>query len=539
MLYILFMLILLLPALAGIGLLMMSIFRLENFGFSGKLLMGIVCTTIIWTIIAFFFPLNLAVELITLTIGLLSFFYLKVFDDFWSFFSTQNRSFLLIVVFIVFAGSYFPFILDHFGYYVPTIKWISEVGLVQGISNLDLLLGQMSFWHIFQAGFSHFSDPFLRINVLVLVIYQIYIFEKKSWILLVFLPIFFLFIQSPSPDLAAIALAMIVLNETFSSSQKVALLFTFSIFILALKPTLLWLPILVFLYGIFVVKSSFKVYLAGFALLFLFCFKNMWTFGFPIFPVQVFDFGFAWTPNGELLKNSSQMAIQKTFDLQYTYDQIQKFSVLDYITNWLFLPGLKGVIHFSFILSLLVLFIYALRKKSKLVWFVFIAVSVKSILVLQFSAQYRFFFEVFFVVAFLILNELISKKASLLVFSFGSIFFLAFLSFPTLVQKVVPSFRLGQFMTGFTKNQFYKPAFFELHDFETHQIGNLKFNVVKNYPFSFDTPLPAISPQFIQEDLDAGIFPQLKGQTLNEGFIWRKISAEEKMELQNILNQQD
>lgn len=539
MLYILFMLILLLPALAGIGVLVMKIFRLSDFGISGKLLMGVVSTTVIWTMIAFLLPLNLNVEFITIALGLISFFYFKIFEDFWLFFSSQNFAFFVISLLMIFAGSYFPFILDHFGYYIPTIKWIAEVGVVQGISNLDLLLGQKSFWHIFQAGFSNFTDPFLRINVLVLIIYQIYIFEKKSWILLVFLPFFFLFVQSPSPDLAAIACSLILLNEIFRSSLKVGVLFTFSIFVFALKPTVLWLPILVFLYGIFVAKASPKIYLPGFAILLLFCFKNIWTFGFPIFPVQVFDLGFFWSPNAELLKNSSQMAIQKTFDLQYTYAQIQQFSWFDYIENWLFLPGIKGVIHFLFILSLMALLIFALRKRSGLIWIVFLSVLLKSILVLLFSAQYRFFFEVFFVVTYVLLYERLSRKTSLLAFGVGSVFFLVFLSFPNLVQKAIPSFKLGQFMSGFSKSQIYRPAHFELLDFETHQIGNLKFNVVKNYPFSFDTPLPAISPQFIQEDLDAGIFPQLKGKNLKDGFIWRKISAEEKTKLKKILNHQD
>ena len=90
-------------------------------------------------------------------------------------------------------------------------------------------------------------------------------------------------------------------------------------------------------------------------------------------------------------------------------------------------------------------------------------------------------------------------------------------------------------MSGFSKAQFIKPSSFELNKYKTHQIGNLKFNVVEGYVFSFDTPIPAISPQFIQEDLDAGIFPQLKGKTLKEGFIWREISAAEKAKLQIIL----
>lgn len=109
------------------------------------------------------------------------------------------------------------------------------------------------------------------------------------------------------------------------------------------------------------------------------------------------------------------------------------------------------------------------------------------------------------------------------------------ISYPTILQKGLPSFKLGNFMTGFTKNQIYKPAHFEYNHFKTHQIGNLKFNVVENYPFSFDTPIPAISPQFIQEDLNSGIFPQLKGKTLKEGLIWRKINHEEKQKLQSIV----
>lgn len=92
-------------------------------------------------------------------------------------------------------------------------------------------------------------------------------------------------------------------------------------------------------------------------------------------------------------------------------------------------------------------------------------------------------------------------------------------------------------MTGFSKNQFYKPSYFELKKYKTYQIGNLKFNVVQQYPFSFDTPLPAISPQFIQEDLDAGIFPQLKGETLKDGFIWRKVSEDEKIKIKKILKE--
>ncbi len=536
MVYIFFSLIFLIPVLVGFGGIFEKISGSIFGGISSKLVSGIFSVSVVWTVLSFFFPLNIFVEIITVIIGLCAFFWFKIYEEIWKFLSGNKILFPVGFLITVFFGSYYPFILDHFGYYVPTVKWISEIGLAKGISNLDLLLGQMSFWHIFQAGFSNFSDPFLRMNVVVLVTYLIYVFEKKSWIHLVFLPVLFLFSQSPSSDLPVIAFSLIILNEILNSNKNSALLFAVSVFVFAIKPTMIWLPVLSFLYGIMIVKSNPKFAFLGSFVLLLFFIKNIWTFGFPVFPVQLFDFGISWKPNPELLRNSSEMAIQKTYDMQYSYSEIAKFTTFDFVKNWLFLKGIKGKIHLLFILSLIVFFLYSLRKKSKIIWLVFVSVLVKSILVLLFSAQYRFFIEVFFVIFFVLFYEVFSKKFSLMIFSVLSIFFAGFLSFPDLLKTHLPSFRLGNFMSGFSKNQFYEPSNFTLKKFKTHQIGNLEFKVVDGYVFSFDTPLPAISPQFIQEDLDAGIFPQLKGKTLKDGFIWRKISAEEKIQIQKILD---
>ncbi|MBU4538677.1 MAG: hypothetical protein L6264_08415 [Weeksellaceae bacterium] len=535
MLFIIFSLIILIPVFAGFGAFFQKVSGEIFEGISSKLISGVFSLSAIWTGSAFFYPLNIDVELMTIILGLSAFFYLKVYEELWRFNWKSNISFFFIALIAIFFGSYFPFILDHFGYYVPTVKWISEFGLVQGISNLDLLLGQMSVWHILQAGFSNFSDPFLRLNVIVLIIYLIYIFEKKSWIHLVFLPVLFLFSQSPSPDLPAVVFSLIILNEILTSNRNAGLLFAFSVFVFMIKPTVIWLPILVFLYSLLILRSKIKIMLPGVLLLGLFVFKNIWTFGFPIFPVQFLDLGLAWKPNADLLRNSSQMAILKTFDMQYQYSEILKFSISDYIKNWLFLDGIKGRIHQLFVVSLVLLLIFAVRKNSKIIWLIFISVFIKSVSVLLFSAQYRFFIDVFFVVFFVLFFQKFSKHFALIIFTVLSVSCGLFLSFPNIVKSDLPSFRLGTYMTGFSKNQFYKPSYFELKKYKTHQIGNLKFNVVEQYPFSFDTPLPAISPQFIQEDLDAGIFPQLKGKTLRDGFIWRKVSEEEKIKIKKIL----
>nr|WP_226063920.1 hypothetical protein [Kaistella polysaccharea] len=529
------MLIMLLPTLAGIGALSAKLFTTPNFGLALTILNGIFFCTIIWTVFAFFFPLSIYVEIVTLIFGILLFFYFKIYLQFWEFISKNTFVLLFVTLIIVFVGSYYPFILDHFGYYVPTIKWLSEVGLVKGISNLDLMLGQMSLWHIFQAGFSHFADSFLRINVLVLIVYLIYILEKKSWIHLFFLPVLFVLSQSPSPDLPVIVFSLIILNEIFTSNKNSAFLISFSIFVFAIKPTVIWLPMFTFFYSFIILRGNLKSLFFGILVMIQFLFKNIWTFGFPIFPVQFLDFGFSWKPNLDLLKNSSEIAIVKTFDTQYNYAEILQFSSWDYFKNWLMLDGIKGIINIFFILILMVFFIYTIFKKSKLIWSLFISIIIKSIVVFLFSAQYRFFAEVFFVIFFVLFIGVFSKKLSVIIFGVLAIFFAGFLSFPSAVTTFLPSFKLGNYITGFNASQFYKPSYFALKKYKTHQVGNLKFNVVDGYIYNFETPIPTISPHYIYEDLEAGIFPQLKGKTLQEGFIWREMTIEEKKKLTVIL----
>ena len=537
MILLLFSTILIIPALAGLGKIMENIFGTLFPGISGKIVSGIMGISILWTLISFFFPLNIYIEISTISLGLLYFFKEKIYLEFYKF--TRKDFFLGIIasLIILFAGSFYPYILDHFGYYVPTIKWITEYGLIKGISNLDLILGQMSMWHIFQAGLSNFSDPFLRINSVLLIIYTLYIIERKSWIQLCILPILLLFAQSPSPDLPVLIFSLIVLNEILSGNKKASLLFAFSMFVFAIKPTMIWLPIVIFLYNIFILRANTKNLLFGGLILGLYFFKNIWTFGFPIFPVALVDLGFSWKPNPEVLKISSQYAIMKTYDMQYSYKEIQAFSTIDYIKNWFFLKGIKSIINILFILSLISFSLFAWIRKRKLITLICISLLIKSILVLMFSAQYRFFIDVFFVIFFILFYEYFDKRKSLIVFSTLSILFISLLSFPSVIQQAIPSFKLGNFMTGFKQKQLYQPSVYQYNKFDHFKVGNLPFNISKNYPYNFDTPLPAISQSFIYDDINAGIFPQLIDKNdINKGFIWKRITSEEKREAETAIN---
>ncbi|MDG4653363.1 LIC_10190 family membrane protein [Chryseobacterium arthrosphaerae] len=524
------------PVLMGWGKIMENISGSLSGGISGKILSGILSISLLWTVIAFFAPLNIYIEAPTVLLGLFCFFKYKLYQNLYRF-SKKDCLLISVISFIILlAGSFHPYILDHFGYYVPTIKWLTEYGMVKGISNLDLTLGQMSLWHIFQSGFSNFSDPFLRINTVLLIFYALYSIERKHWIHLCFLPVLLLFSQSPSPDLPVIIFSLVILNEAIAGNRNTTFLFAFSIFVFAIKPTMIWLPVFIFLYSIFILRSNFRQLLLGISILIIFFIKNIWTFGYPVFPVAIADPDVFWKPNPEVLRISSQYAVMKTYDMQYTYEEIQRFSTADYIKNWLTLPGIKSKINILFIADLALFSVFTWIKKRKLITFICISLLIKSILVLMFSAQYRFFIDVFFVIFFVMFHQYFDKKKSIAVCSGLGLLIISILSFPGIIQTYIPSFRVGGFMAGLKKEQLYRPSTYEYRKFNSFRIGNLEFNVSENYPYNFETPLPAISTGYIFDDMNAGIFPQLiDKKDISKGFIWQRMTSDQKKDGEKVI----
>ena len=178
MIYLLLSLLVLLPLLFGWGKLTS---RLLGFTFTSlwaNLTTGIVGITVVASVLGFFFPLGIAFEIGVILIGLIGLVVSK--NNFSEFFSLLKNRWLLFFLFLgVSITTFAPFINDHFSYYASTIKWMSEYGLVKGIANINLILGQQSSWHIFQASFDAILDPFLRINLVLYAIFVLYIFEKK------------------------------------------------------------------------------------------------------------------------------------------------------------------------------------------------------------------------------------------------------------------------------------------------------------------------------------------------------------------------
>lgn len=501
-------------------------------GISSKIISGIFALSIFFFCISFFSALSIYLEIFVLALGLFFFTKEKIYTQFFDFIKNSGVFFALACFVCIFAASFYPFILDHFGYYVPTIHWISEFGLIKGISNLDLTVGQMSGWHILQAGFSHFSDSFLRLNLILLIAYLIYIFENKAWIHLLFFPVFLFFVQSPSPDLPAYIFSLIILNEILTKTDVKSGIFVFSIFAFTIKPTMIWLPLFVFLILILKKKLALKTLVFGTIIFTLFIVKNLWIFGYPIFPLTIFDLNLNWKPNPQMMKASSEYAVLKTYDAQYSLAQIKNFTFSQKISNWFFLPGIKSFFNIGLIISLIFYGIFAFIKKEKIHLILFFTLVLKSVLIISFSAQYRFFLEVFPVIIVAVFYSYNLKKISVILFSVGSFTALAFLINPNILKIIIPSFRLGNTMGKFEITQLYKPSEYHFKELDRFKIGNTEVNISKKYPFNFETSLPAISESFMFDYQRLGIFPQLEdSKNIRKGFIWKKLNAKEKAEL--------
>lgn len=511
----------------GNGIIIRNLLKIEAPGFVLISFLGMIGITILETIVAFLFPLNALVETFFIIIGLagigwflihekLSQFNIKV--DFWFYF------FLLIIIFL---ASFSPYLFDHYSYYVPTISYLKEIGFVKGISNLDLLLGQTSFWHIYQAGFSHFTNPFLKGNSYLAVLFLIYIYERKQYFLLVFLPIFLLFVQQPSPDLPILIIILIVINELMSRSENSSILYL-SLFAVCIKPIVFWLPLFVILNHVNQRKFNFKVMIPVFIFGILLIIKNLWLFGFPVFPVSFIDFHLPWKPSQEILTYSSQIGMMKSYDMKYSYQQVVGFDFKDRIYHW-FTIGYKSILNIGVLFSLVIIGFFALKKKDKFHYLLLICLLIKTILVISFSAQYRFFIDVYLIAVFLLIRNF-SEQKSVFIAVFLSIFITIVFTFPVFVQQ----FNMGKRMSDFIWSQLYRPR--ELKSNMTNKefkIGNFRFNASKN--LSDKVHFPALSIYDLKLYDYYGIFPQYFGEDFHDGIFQRKLSEKEKIQLKKII----
>ena len=529
---------------SGWGIWMKALIRNKSESFSLTIILGLVLFGILTCLLSFFIPLSLYVESVLLIISFIPFFSKKLRTYMRGFPREILRSvwFWIFCTVIILVGTYYPFRPDHFYYYEPTLSWLNQYGLIIGVADIEWVLGQMSVFHIMQAGLDQTIDPFQRFAVFIAVLFLIYIFERKAYLLLLAIPFYFLFIQAPSPDVAVVFLSLVIVNELCFNYRidNYKILFIISVFTFTIKPVAFWLPLWIFVAGFFLNKKDLKdyhIYLIPTLLVIIFLIKNVITSSTLFYPVSLTKLNTYWLPDLRILELSDQKASMYTFGNHFTGDEIGKMTFSHKVYLWLTLEKLQTIMNYAIIIVISTFAIFSFIKKNILYQLLWIIVVIKSILVFSFSGQFRFILDSIFPLLFILFYP-VQKMEKTKIFIVGlafSFLLLTAISSPPLLKKAIPSFKLILWMKGFDKKTLLIPGKYNIKRYTEENIGNLNFNI-SYYNHNYGTPLPAIKYQELKLYRSLGIFPQMKDSTnIRKGFYMKNLKPEEKEKLGKII----
>jgi len=396
--------------------------------------------------------------------------------------------------------------------------------------------------HIIQAGINQTIDPYGRFGIFIIIVFLVYIFERKSFLLLLFIPFYFLYFQSSSPDLPVVFFSLIVVNELcfHYDKENFKTLFIISVFIFVIKPTGFWLPLWVFIVTLYRDKSelnSVRNYLFPGILFFAYLIKNVICASVLFYPVTFTKINTYWLPDIQILNLSDQQAAAYAFDFNYNANAIKSFSYFEKIYHWLTFPDLQIIIHLAIVSVTLIFGVVAFLKR-RFVFISFFFTAVVTILItFSFSGQYRFMLDVIYPMIFILLSFFNIKRLPLLIGSFALFLSaLLFVSSPKLERKIFPSFRLTGMMVGFTKESLIRPDNYSPDTYRQEKIGNLNFNIPIHDIYKYETPLPAFTKITLTKYYKMGVFPQLKDpDRIRKGFYMKTLSDDEKEALGKII----
>lgn len=431
-----------------------------------------------------------------------------------------------------------PFTIDNESYYVQSIKWFNEYGIVKGMANLHIFFAQNSVWHILQAGvnFSFLTNRINDINGFIFVATGIYfIIESHSrntgadkyW--LSFMPLFWLllfqFISSPSPDLPCLMLVPVIVHLYLKGdTTDIKIAFFLFLFLAVIKLTIL--PVgLVFI--AFLRQHKILVYMSCIALpvLFVWVVKNVLTSGYPLYPLP-FSVGCDWAIPKELFDFMIRINANNAY---YDFSRVPAEDTwATRLHCWLLMEGLTGIINKLTLLTLAVMPFTKLVRIQKKYRLVYIALLTNFLALLFTSPQFRYFLHVPMCACLIIGADIYDRikpreriYKSFIVVCCASVALLFF----NLGLAAFTTNKHHQFTGGFALRQLYLPERNTKYPdvtFVKLTTGNLEFYSPKENFFFYGTadgPLPCVNASQVRYfNKKMGIMPQLRGKELKNGF---------------------
>jgi len=539
-------------------------FRLKSLTVVITGILGLFCITLWASCWAIFGPIHVGFHVSLLILSITLGYYCKT--DFLNMIKglrAQIAAFPLSIktlvsissVFILAQSATLPFIADNETYYIQTIKWLNEYGYVPGLANLHLFLGQTSGWHITQSvySFSFLYDRFNDLNGYLVLIANFWAFQKlnsyftngnKLDLVFGLLPLsyvfLFQFVSAPSPDLPVYLIGFIVfsmylelqINFDLEKFSTIAILVLFAIYIKITAVVLLILPLLFLIKYSALLKSQLvRLQLVSGLVLFLFAVKNIILTGYPLYPLRVFPCTDYAVPT-EIMGYFFSREMMHSFYMGF--GAFQDASVFYFFKQYFLHSGIDSIIGLAtvilIVISPLVISKYYPKQKIHDIYFVFIILLV---LMAFSSPQYRFYvyFTIFFGLIFLAIvltkKKLIIGLLSLSLVLTGILVFVP-MSFSTLTQNKL----LSHNSTFQLENSFFpKPNSKADFDYTEFREGNLNYYSPADAELFWITGngnLPCVGfEQLYYFEKAFHVIPQLRGETLGEGFYAKKTKTNE------------
>ena len=541
----------------NIGFAFNKLLKLKELDSFLTILFGMFCLTIVASFWAIFGRINYEFQLFLLLLQLLIVlrfkdelmdFYNTVFIQFKAINSTLRYFLLLSFGLILFQSSSSSYFVDNETYYVQTIKWLNEYGLVPGLANLHIFLGQTSGWHILQSvfSFSYFTNNCNYLNGFCLVfgivfsIAQLDTYFKTGnlhslltglfpTLVVLLLP----FSSVPSPDLAVIVISLLLFSFLIRSNEKpnphsvtiLALLAFFIVYIKISALPILLVPLLYFI--LHAHKKQLKTIptlFFGVMVLVLFVTKNIILTGYPFYPSSLFAHSF---PFENAIPNTLYefwWGPSKNYGFALPQNQYSPLTTFEILLQWISESWVIRSITLM-LLSLFVMVPFAISKsKNKTAfWIIYVTMIVQIVFLIFTAPQFRFLLPFLLFFGLTLLSFVLVKKTPIYISLYiGLIIASLYVLFP--IALGINHNRVDFYPKSFSLSQIVLPKSNSnlQATFSKKTKGNLQYNSPDEHSYIWVTGsgnLPCVNSkqiEYFEEKL--GYYPQLRGTTLAEGF---------------------
>lgn len=438
-----------------------------------------------------------------------------------------------------------PFLIDNESYYIATVQWASEYGLVKGLANFHVFLAQTSGWHLLQAafGFNLFGTFFYDLNGFVMILFVAHLLFDKPFkststqnlclsaaILMLF------FVSSPSPDLILfIFTPLLILAYLKSSSEDDKTWFALiGICLFLIKPTAFFI-VLFFIWDAKNTKYFGKLIAVSVFVLIIWVVKNSILSGWVFYPLPYLSFDFEW----------------KLPEVYYNFQNTNP--ALPLVENWnpfQYFSKTMRLFHLFYFSVCLILSLYFLIKKNISYAKLMTLILLQWMVVVGIGGNLRFLYPCALIV--LIFSFHIFKKETSFFSGYFSIakitklnraFILLLFLFPFVVWFFIAPWKVYSKnqvayheLSKFETNYFLFPANpsrFSNAQFEAKSIGNLKYysptldSGFKRFLYgTYYGKIPTVNQkQLYYFKKRFGLVPQLRKKHVSDGFISVKVDS--------------